>query len=719
MRPTPWRRLLACLFVLALFAATLPGSVAAHNPASVGITAAGDADATDPARNVPLLCENGLLPIDPAPGGRSHKRIVHITNRCGVVGTDIEFQSRVDSTGKLHDYAFLGTMGFGLRIFDITDPANPTPAGAYGDQGWENDVQVRGDIAVLTFDGVAGEDSTTSDCMNTHHPEALGQGVDIIKLNYNKTTAKFTTTILTCVPNPPGGAHNSTIDPTGRYLAISNPSSDWAVDIIDLTRAASVGDANGQTLHTYRLIDESRAKTSSNDGQARCPSDATFTCIVMTRSYGNWVKNIPISASRSASRLWRPHDVHFSRDGRTMYVAALNSTFIVDVSRLLDPTATLSYKVKTISIIPNVRFPRPECSPDGSDPLCDPRNIELSHQADIASDGKILVISDERGGGLTNTGCNTDAESGVLGALHFYALAPLTGVAESTGASPSTPKYLGDYFSPNPGLAVDPLDPFILPTVRLERGCTAHVFRLGGNGTSSPGPGTNGFNGVSGIPKYRLTEAWYGAGTWQIDFSRSTATKPSNGGVLEDPRTTWGYTLGWNVQPGADTWSAKEYKGFIYTGDMLRGMDVFTNVAGRDPFVLLSKAGPATAVPGEEFTYTISYQNLGPAASSNARITDRIPAGVYFKSAPGGTYDPATRTVTWELGTLPVDASGAVTLRVRVHPTTAPGTVVANRADFTGDLTLSLPAYATTVVSAPVGGSQSRLSWTGSLLLAA
>jgi hypothetical protein len=46
--------------------------------------------------------------------------------------------------------------------------------------------------------------------------------------------------------------------------------------------------------------------------------------------------------------------------------------------------------------------------------------------------------------------------------------------------------------------------------------------------------------------------------------------------VGDDPRSTWGNTLGWNVMPGADTWSAKEYKGYIYTGDMTRGMDVFS-----------------------------------------------------------------------------------------------------------------------------------------------
>ena len=27
--------------------------------------------------------------------------------------------------------------------------------------------------------------------------------------------------------------------------------------------------------------------------------------------------------------------------------------------------------------------------------------------------------------------------------------------------------------------------------------------------------------------------------------------------------------------PGADTWSAKEYKGHIFAGDMLRGFDVY------------------------------------------------------------------------------------------------------------------------------------------------
>src|SRR5687768_10875689 len=85
-------------------------------------------DPLDPVRNVALPCEAvstpGLVP-------RSAKNIAHVANVCGFVGTDIEFQSRTAADGTVHDYAFVGTMGGGTRIFDVTDPAHPTEAGRY------------------------------------------------------------------------------------------------------------------------------------------------------------------------------------------------------------------------------------------------------------------------------------------------------------------------------------------------------------------------------------------------------------------------------------------------------------------------------------------------------------------------------------------------------------------------------------------------------------
>jgi hypothetical protein len=67
--------------------------------------------------------------------------------------------------------------------------------------------------------------------------------------------------------------------------------------------------------------------------------------------------------------------------------------------------------------------------------------------------------------------------------------------------------------------------------------------------------------------------AHYGAGVWHIDFGSAPTAAD---GIAEHPKTDWGNTRGWNVMPGADTWSAKEYKGFIYAGDMTRGFDVYT-----------------------------------------------------------------------------------------------------------------------------------------------
>src|SRR5687768_8410147 len=59
----------------------------------------------DPAHNIALPCESvsapGLVP-------RSARDLQHVANVCGFVGTDLEFQSRVDAGGAIRDYVFLG-----------------------------------------------------------------------------------------------------------------------------------------------------------------------------------------------------------------------------------------------------------------------------------------------------------------------------------------------------------------------------------------------------------------------------------------------------------------------------------------------------------------------------------------------------------------------------------------------------------------------------------
>lgn len=680
-------------------------------------------DPLDPARNVPLPC--GALTGLPSatPQGRSNRGIEHLANVCGIVGTDVELQSRTYTTAggqtRTRDYAFVGTMGDGFRIYDVTNPAMPVLAGKFQDSGWQNDIQVRGDIAVSTFDGVAGEDSTASTCLklptNTQPGYVTngGQGVDIFRLTFRPENADNPTLVTpafevanpTCVGNPPGGAHNATLHPSGEWLAISNPSSDWAVDVVDL-RPLNATPA-GEPRLIYRLIDESRRNTASTlPPGARCPPSppATFTCVVMSRptppALGSSESDVPCRPSpcpsaESAFGLWRPHDAFFSTSGRVMYVAALNSTFIVDVSGVLNGA------VRTISIIPNISEGP---LPGQTRAIDNPRNIELSHQVDLAPTAGMLVIADERGGGVNETRCNTQP-FGVIGGLHFWAFRAITGIPQTAGASLSTPKKVGVYFNPNPGLAGLPLGPD-LPG-RAERGCTVHVFRIGGNGTASPGPIHPAFDGVSRLDPRTLSTAWYGAGVWTMSFAGPPS---SSDGVAEYSLTTWGNTIGWNVQPGADTWSAKEYKGFIYAGDILRGFDVYTcggsgcPTAPRDPAVLLTKTGPETVRKGTFWNYTISYRNAGPAASQNARIVDLLPPEVVFVSATnGGVYSSATRKVTYSLGTVPAGASGSVTLRVRLQGTSSvpTGAAIVNRAEFSGDLTVSPPTAVWTSVVAP------------------
>jgi hypothetical protein len=476
----------------------------------------------DPAHNVFLPCEAvstpGLVP-------RSAKNISHVANVCGFVGTDVEFESRNANDG-VHDYAFLGTMGGGLRIFDITNPASPRAAGRYTDPGWQNDVQVRGDLAVVGFDPIGGADPSSSLCLQS---KGASGGVDLVRLTFDPATADFTTSLLDCVSaSPSGGAHNSTLHPSGKWLAMINPRGNGSVDVVDLR--------SSPPRRVFRIVQEA---TLAN---AACAGAAAGQCI-----------------SNGRPGTWSPHDVHFSRNGRTMYVAAVgNDTVLVDV------TNVLSGSVSTIGVAPND-------SPPVGDVSSNPHDVAISHQSDVTSDGAILVVTDERGGGLQQTQCNT-ALNGIIGGAHFWALQRISGIPQSAGASPSSPKRIGGWFYPNPLLAVDPLDPILATLPRTERACTIHVLRLGGNGSSSPGAALKGFDGVSSLPKRQAVTAHYGAGVWHIDFSRAPR---ANDAIAESAFTTWGNTVGWNVMPGADTWSAKEYKGFVYAGDMARGFDVY------------------------------------------------------------------------------------------------------------------------------------------------
>jgi hypothetical protein len=129
--------------------------------------------------------------------------------------------------------------------------------------------------------------------------------------------------------------------------------------------------------------------------------------------------------------------------------------------------------------------------------------------------------------------------SGPFGNLWFYDI-----------KDEKNPKLLG-WFSPPPHTVTDPRppppppspNPFLVFGGWLP-GCTAHHGRL------VPDPEGK---------RELVAMAWYGAGVVLVDFSDASDPK------LVDE---------WN--PGTNTWEAWYYNGYVFTGDLERGLDVLT-----------------------------------------------------------------------------------------------------------------------------------------------
>ena len=195
--------------------------------------------------------------------------------------------------------------------------------------------------------------------------------------------------------------------------------------------------------------------------------------------------------------------------------------------------------------------------------ILDPE-VGISHGAEPNFNRKTLIVTDEYGGGSGVGACGGSpddpscplpgplAGSKGVGAVHFYGLA-------GNGLVPGGPADKQGTFN-IPAQANEPAQ------VLAEAGCTSHVF-------------------WQALDQNRFVIAWYGRGTRIVDFS-----DPAN------PRQ-----IGFFIPTGADTWSAKPHRGFIFTGDMVRGMDVllYKGESGRRWPTTSGPGGhPARAGPG-------------------------------------------------------------------------------------------------------------------------
>jgi hypothetical protein len=162
----------------------------------------------------------------------------------------------------------------------------------------------------------------------------------------------------------------------------------------------------------------------------------------------------------------------------------------------------------------------------------------LHHLAMVNEDASVLIIGDEHnGGGAPGMCLFYDPATGVstpLGALWFYDLADETAPQLLSWISPPTVLRVPPTVDPE---NTNPLNPAGI--LNNLPSCTAHF------GTLVPG-------------EDKIVMAWYNAGVLLIDFST-----PSSPRILSQ------------FQPDdVFTWDARVHHGYVFTGDISRGMDV-------------------------------------------------------------------------------------------------------------------------------------------------
>lgn len=107
----------------------------------------------------------------------------------------------------------------------------------------------------------------------------------------------------------------------------------------------------------------------------------------------------------------------------------------------------------------------------------------------------------------------------------------------------------------------------------------------------------------------------------------------------------------------------------------------FTNTKKVTTLSLTKAVDDTTLGVNQTVNYTIAWNIAGNSKATNVILTDSLPATLNFVSTDnGGTYDVATRTITWNLGTKNPGDSGSVKVTATTFATMANGITITNNA---------------------------------------
>lgn len=157
-----------------------------------------------------------------------------------------------------------------------------------------------------------------------------------------------------------------------------------------------------------------------------------------------------------------------------------------------------------------------------------------------------------------------------------------------------------------------------------------------------------------------------GDGDWPDGYYEFTGLHAATYNLAETVQDGWAA-----VNPTSGT-----HTGIAVTSQFDQNYD-FVNRKIYPDLTIAKTDGKTTANTGDSLTYTLTVKNEGEFRAENVSVTDTLPALVTFVSADnGGTYDSATRKVTWSLGTLTVNAMKELKVTVTVPAVMPFGTTV-------------------------------------------
>jgi uncharacterized repeat protein (TIGR01451 family) len=126
---------------------------------------------------------------------------------------------------------------------------------------------------------------------------------------------------------------------------------------------------------------------------------------------------------------------------------------------------------------------------------------------------------------------------------------------------------------------------------------------------------------------------------------------------------------------------------------------VTTTIGAPDLIVL--KVGPASANAGDPVAYTLTYSNAGDLAATGVVLVDHLPAAMSYVTDSLGSGTHVGNTITWTLGSLPINTSGSIVLTATAltfgdHANVA--TISGDSAD--SDLLNNVAVFTTTIFGA-------------------